>query len=243
MRKRSEEDLLLSSTEKKGTKRKRSIIDVEIRIKIYWPKLPTEKPTNVNVRKKIFHIRKLPRINFDDQEYFFKNHDDKWLIVQLNETVMLEDSHHQVENSIIQAFGSETPYYIPVYWEKIQDKEVAYVLCDGYVFITETQAVLDSIQKLRNEFMAGPLKFCGRYQTVTTKEVNKFKTDIRNKIHAMLPLKGDKVRPKVGAFKNLEGKVVSVDSQNLTAMVRFIKSSRVVEAPQYVLNLEKVEEV
>lgn len=45
MRRKSEQDLLLSSTnEKKGTKR-RSIIDVEIRIKIYWPKILTEKDT------------------------------------------------------------------------------------------------------------------------------------------------------------------------------------------------------
>jgi transcription antitermination factor NusG len=67
--------------------------------------------------------------------------------------------------------------------------------------------------------------------------INEYKTKMQERVKTLIPVVGQRVIPRVGVFKNLEGTVLSVDKKKLIAIVVFEKASRVVEAPLNVVNL------
>jgi transcription antitermination factor NusG len=164
----------------------------------------------------------------------------RWIIVELNEDTFLETHYEQVERVLRDELGSSVVYFLPVYKEKVQGKSVCYVLFDGYVFIQRTDEVITKIHKLRTEHIKGALFIDGSLRLVTGTRINRFKRELQEKVHTMLPQKGQRVIAKVGTFKNLEGEVLSVDPEKLIAIVRFSARSRVVDAPLNIVNISLI---
>lgn len=162
----------------------------------------------------------------------------KWIIVELTEDAILEEHIDAVERSILQCLGSNIEYFIPIYREKIQGKFACLVLFDGYLFIKEEESIRDQIYSLKNDYIRGPLRNNHTIQTVSGKKILEFKKEMLKKIKSIIPRKRSKVVPIVGTFSNLLGEVLSVDRKKLTALVRFKKSTRVVDAPINVINLQ-----
>jgi uncharacterized membrane protein YheB (UPF0754 family) len=163
--------------------------------------------------------------------------ESKWVIIELHEDTFLEEHSDQIERSIREELGPDTEYFIPIYNEKIQGKNACFVLFEGYIFIQRTDEVIQNIFKLKDELVRGPLCVNDCLRLVTGQRINKFKQEMQDKIRALIPEKGQRVTPKVGVFKNLEGEVLSVDKKKLIALVRFEKPSRIVEAPINIVNL------
>lgn len=164
------------------------------------------------------------------------------MVLEFMEDLSLERSCDLVESFIQDTFGSDALYFIPIYRDKVQGKFATFVLFDGYVFIRETDEVLDGISGMgQNEYIKGPLREHGGYRTVAGRDITKLRRELMSAVYGLFPKKKDRVVPKVGVFSNLEGEVISVDKKNLTVLVEFIYPTRIVEAPISVINLEKVE--
>jgi len=164
----------------------------------------------------------------------------RWIIIELNEDTFLETHYEQVERVLRDELGSDVAYFLPVYKESVQGKCICYVLFDGYVFVQRTDDVITKIHKLRTEHIKGALFIDGSLRLVTGTRINRFKQELQNKVHTMLPQKGQRVIAKVGTFKNLEGEVLSVDPKKLIAIVRFSARSRVVDAPLNIVNISLI---
>jgi transcription antitermination factor NusG len=160
-----------------------------------------------------------------------------WIIVELFEDTSLESHYEQIEHCIRDVLGSQTEYFIPVYKEKVRGKIVCFVLFEGYVFVRRTDEIVRNIFRLKNEHIKGALFVSKCLRLISGVRVNEYKKRMSDRIRSMIPEKGQRVIPKIGVFKNLEGEVLSIDKKKLIALVRFEKASRVVEAPINVVNL------
>lgn len=161
----------------------------------------------------------------------------RWIIVELSEDTTLEAHYEQVERSLVDVLGPGVEYFIPVYNEKIQGKNACYVLFDGYVFVLRTDDIISNIFKLKGEHIKGPLFSDGFLRLVSGVKINDYKKKMLDRVHSMMPEKGQIVVPRIGVFKNMEGTVLSVDKEKLVAIVKFEKTSRIVEAPINIVNL------
>jgi hypothetical protein len=164
----------------------------------------------------------------------------RWLIVELTEDTSLESHYEHIERTIRDTLGSECEYFIPVYNEKVQGKNACCVLFEGYLFIKRTDAVMENVLKLKSEHIKGPLFVDGCLRLVSGERVNKFKLEMTHKVKDMIPEKGQHVIPRIGVFRNLEGVVLSVNKRTLVALVRFEKTTRIVDAPINIVNLSVV---
>lgn len=165
------------------------------------------------------------------------NIDDRWIIVELRESASLEEDHEIIESHILEAFGSSTQYFLPIYKERFRDGSAVILLFDGYFFLQIQDIFEERINRFRNEYIKGPLYVNGKYSYVTDADIEKFKNQLKKKIKDMIPHKGDAVVPKVGIFNNLKGKVIKIDRKNFIAHVEFRSATRVVEAPISIINL------
>jgi hypothetical protein len=161
----------------------------------------------------------------------------RWIIVQLHESTSLAEHYEQIGHTIGEVLGPDTQYFIPIYHERVQGKNVSFVLCEGYIFVLRTESTIQNIFRLKSEHIRGPLFFNGSLRLVTGQRINRLRQDMQDRIRALIPEKGQRVIPKVGVFKNLEGEVLSVDQKKLVAIVRFTQPSRIVDAPINVVNL------
>lgn len=166
----------------------------------------------------------------------------RWVVFEFTEDLSLERSCDNVENFVMETFGRDVLYFIPIYRERLQDKFITFVLFDGYIFIRESKEVLSGVSRLnQNEYIKGPLREKGGYRTVGGREIIGIRRELMRAIYRQFPKKKDTVIPKVGMFSNLEGEVISVDKPNLTVLVQFKLKTRIVEAPISVINLEKAD--
>lgn len=204
---------------------------------------PTRKTAYKTRRKKIKKRRTVKSVIPDvvkrsrDLSYKYNGKADQWLILELYDDRSLEEIFEQVEFDIFSTFN-DSDYFVPVYNEQLKEKNVAVSLFEGYVFVQINDETDECLEMLKSDYIRGPLVRKGSRQYVSNRDINKFKRGLESKIRKMVPRKGQKVIPRVGVFKNLEGKVVSVDKKKLVARVIFEKASRVVEAPISVINLE-----
>lgn len=161
----------------------------------------------------------------------------RWIIIELSEDTSLEQHYEHIERTLIEVLGTDADSFIPVYKEKVQGKNVCYILFEGYVFVRRTDAVVKDIFKLRSEFIKGPLFVDDCMRLVSGVRINEYKNKLRENVKLMIPKEGQRVMPKIGVFKNLEGTVLSVDTDKLIAIVKFERTSRIVEAPINIVNL------
>jgi len=173
-----------------------------------------------------------------DIEYIYKNRKDQWYIIEMYEDCSFEENYELLESHILTTLGQDTEYFIPIFSKKIREKIASVVLFEGYFFVMCTDETRENIYSLKSDMVKGPITVKKNFKYVANKDINKFKKELQKKIKNMIPRKGQTVIPKVGVFKNLEGIVKSIDKNKLIAMVVFERSSRVVEAPINVINLE-----
>lgn len=184
--------------------------------------------------------RKNKILSTKDLDFKYKGRSNKWIIIQLAEDCDLLEKYDAIESDLKKIFGDTADYFIPVYREKVNEKPVSLLLFEGYVFVKCTDTVKEWLFKERTENLLGPLYENGKCKYINNKDINKFKDDIQKMIRNKIPEKGQTVIPKEGDYKNLEGRVVSVNKNKMIATVVFEKRSRVVEAPINVINLDIV---
>lgn len=177
------------------------------------------------------------RVWLSEKNYESVDPQSRWIIVELSEETSLETNYEQIARTVEDVLGPETESFIPLYVEKVQGKNASYVLFDGYIFIRRTDDAVSKIFRLKSEHIKGPLFIDGCMRLVSGTRINEYKTKMQEKVKTLIPVEGQRVIPRVGVFKNLEGTVLSVDKKKLIAIVVFEKASRVVEAPLNVVNL------
>lgn len=171
-----------------------------------------------------------------DLSYKYMGRKSRWLVLELNEGCSLADHHSNIINEISDVFGEEKDFFLPVFTKKVKDKLVSVVLFEGYVFIQSSED--DSkIMGVKSEYIKGPLRNGRTFSFVRNRDINKFKDELQKMITNLIPKKGQRVMAKVGTFKNLEGKVKSVNKREMTARVVFEQATRVVQAKMDIINL------
>jgi len=177
-----------------------------------------------------------------DLSKVYKGGSDKWLVMSLSEDTSVEEHYKAIVYEIRDIFGPEISYFLPVYKEKVSNKDICFTLFDGYAFVQEPIDGFKSIDfnKLKATHITHPLMKGTSYNYVSNKDINNFKKDLKVKIKSMMPKIGQRVIPKEGVFKDLEGEVIAVNKDTMMLTVRFEASSRVVEAPVSFINVEYI---
>jgi transcription antitermination factor NusG len=177
-----------------------------------------------------------------DIDQMYKGGSNKWLVISLSEETEIEENYAIIEYEILNVFGKDTNYFIPVYKEKLGSKEICLVLFDGYVFVQEPKEGFNDIDfnRIRAVHVKSPLAHGGSFTFVKNKDINNFKRELKKKIKGMVPKVGQVVIPKEGVFKDLEGTVIGIDKDRKVLIVRFETSSRVVEAPVPFINVDYI---
>ena len=162
---------------------------------------------------------------------------EKWLILQVRDDHNISDDYDNIKRELLNNCEPNIEFYIPTYVEKIENKPVSMVLFDGYVFVKCLNFNQDDL-----EYIKGPLVSGGKQQYVYDKDIDAFKNRLQSDIVESIPEKGQKVIPKVGVFRNLEGEVLSVNRKKLLARIIFKQASRIVQANISIVNLEIINE-
>lgn len=229
----------------KATQTKKSLITKKVGRKVEGKKTPVKKasvksnaPTKKATKNPPLRRKKIETQDLDRK---YTGRSGKWLIVELVEDCDLKENAEEVVQQVRKLCGDGVEYFLPVYAEYVKDNPVYIVLFEGYVFIRVTESVHEGCFKERTEQILGPLICGGRCQYAKNKDINGFKAELKKRLKAKVPKKGQNVVPKVGDYRNLEGLVLSVDKKNMTAKIEFALSSRVVEVNIRIINLEVVE--
>lgn len=165
----------------------------------------------------------------------------KWLIIELSEDVTFEEYVETIEQHIIQLFGSDSEYFIPVYQERVQDKVVSLVLFEGYFFIRSSDYITNISNEIFNEYFKGAMRKQNKIVEIPGIKINEFKEEMLEKLKRIIPRKKQRVIPKIGIFSDLEGEVISVDRRKFIATVRFKYTTRIIDAPISIINLKILE--
>lgn len=200
-------------------------------------KTKSEKKTKVkNKPKDTKKAESKPDKVFLDPSYRFKNNEEKWITVLLDDSCDLLQSYKIIEKELEEIFGEDVIYFFPLYIEK-NDSKMVFQLFEGYIFVKCTDSVCEKIFK-KTEYLDKVLYKGSNPNFVTNRDINKFKTKLKLELEKRLPRKGSKVIAKEGTFKNQEGKVLSVNKKNKTAIIEFQKRTRIVTAKLSVVNFE-----
>jgi transcription antitermination factor NusG len=161
------------------------------------------------------------------------------MILEVNDDgECLYERYELLESELIRMFGEETAFFIPSYIEKVKDKVIGIDLIGGYLFVERTADSESAIATVSSPYIKGRMPDGSRSGVTTGAHINAYKKKLLDCIKGLAPKKGSVIVPKVGTFKSLEGKVVSVSRDRKSARVIFKKSSRIVQAPVSVLNME-----
>lgn len=202
-----------------------------------------KNPKKPDVQKSEKSVEKEPTPEFviskNSVGYVSKKVDpkSKWHIIELAEDISFEEHSNIIEHHIVEMFGDNIEYFVPLYKEKINEKVVSLVLFEGYFFVRSHPGILDSPDKFRNEYIKGPMKKNRVIVDIPGSKINELKQELKLKLKERVPKKKQIVIPKVGVFSNLEGEVIDIDKKNLVAIVKFQYSTRIVEAPISFINL------
>lgn len=170
--------------------------------------------------------------------YSFKNNADKWMAILLNESSPLLESYQLIEKELEEIFGDGVIYFLPIYLdEKVPGLGIQ--LFDGYVFVKCDKVVNESSFR-KTDYLDKILYEGSNPYFITSKDINKFKHQLKKELEKRIPTKGSKVMSNTGTFKNQEGTVLSVNKNKKTAIIEFPKRTRIVTARLSVINFEKI---
>jgi transcription antitermination factor NusG len=175
---------------------------------------------------------------FLEPDYRFKNNEEKWITILLNETCELLQSYKIVEKELEEIFGEDVIYFLPLYIEK-NDSNAIFQLFEGYIFVKCTVTACENSFK-KTDHLDRILYKGSNPSFVTNRDINKFKTKLKLELVKRLPRKGSMILAKEGPFKNQEGRVISVNRKKKTAVIEFHKRTRIVTARLSVINFESI---
>jgi transcription antitermination factor NusG len=197
-----------------------------------------------DVRKKGTKKVKVPKVPIDktflDPDFRFKNNTEQWMTVLLNDSCILLDSYKIIEKELEEVFGDEVIYFLPIYIEKANNKDVGFQLFDGYVFVKRTEIINEKIFIKKTDYLDKLLYKGSNPCFVTNRDINKFKTKLKLELIKRLPCKGSTIIANEGTFKNQEGTVMSVNKEQKTAIIEFHKRTRIVTAELSVISFDLV---
>jgi len=207
-------------------------------------KEPTKKrvqeplPSIENKPNKVSRVKKI-NTSIQNTNLTFKYKGcGRWAIFEIKEDCDISENYEAIEQEIKSAFGEDTEYFIPVYREKFDSKAVGITLFEGYIFLRFEKNKECLCDLADYNYLEGPLMKGGKISYVSDKEINDLRSNLFKKLQKRFPRKGQIIVPKLGTFKNLEGKVVGVDRKNRVVRAVFKLSSREVVADINVINLD-----
>lgn len=169
--------------------------------------------------------------------YRFKNNNESWLTIELNENCSLQESYKIIEKELEEMFGEDVMYFLPIYIEKEKENCSVFQFFPGYIFIKCSETV--SVNDFKKTDHLEKILYEGSHPSfVTNRDINKFKTKIKLELLKRLPAIGYKVLVKEGVFKNQEGTVKSINRREKTAIIEFRKRTRIVTAKLSVISFE-----
>lgn len=155
---------------------------------------------------------------------------DAWILVQLNEDACIIDDQTAIIKEISRVFGDKVKYYLPFHLERGLPRQYSKALFDGYAFINADDRLLSEAPSIvfRRCYTLESivLQPNGKPCTVTTADIQRYKTLAEEESNKFSPKYDDVVSPIVGQFKDLPGTVISVNTENKTADVLFEMRSR-----------------
>lgn len=155
---------------------------------------------------------------------------NQWLIIELSEFGETLN-YPELENGVLELFGDNVDYFIPIHREIMGSYVSTSVLFEGYIFVKDSTYVRDCLVNLSDfKMFSKVLKGSGKFQTVDSKTVGLLKRKLKASIKKQLSL-GTKVFIKDGMFKNLTGKVMGIEDNGKKVMVQIERLSRQMVAP------------
>jgi hypothetical protein len=204
------------------------------------------KAKNKNVKNRVSHKQKPFKLALRDVDrsiIYTKrkvNSKTKWAILELAEDITFEDYSEAIESDILQLFGKNVQYFIPVYSEEINGNVVSDILFDGYFFIKISDDFINKIDNIKSDNIKGVMKKNSKIIEINGSKINEFKKEMYDKLLSLAPKRKQLISPKIGILSNLKGEVLSVNKRNMTFLARFKCSSRIVEAPVNFINYKCV---
>ena len=155
---------------------------------------------------------------------------NKWLILELSE--IAEDVNYQeIESTIINIFGDNVDYFIPIHHERMGSYISTSILIEGYVFVRDSMEVRENLNNLQEtRIFSGALFFSGKYQTVTSDVIGSLRKKLKNSLKRKF-IVGMRVIVLEGVFKNLKGEVISIEDNGKKVMIKIKRLTREIIAP------------
>lgn len=182
---------------------------------------------------------------FLEPNYRFKNNNDRWILITLNESCKLLESYKLIEKELEDIFGEDVIYFLPIYIEKVEGGITGFDLfggdgTGGYIFVKCSETANEKNFNKKTCYLDKILRIGSNPQAITNRDINKLKTRLKLELVKRLPCKGSRIIAKEGTFKNQEGIVLSVNKKKKTAVIEFHKRTRIVTAKLSVINFELV---
>ena len=154
---------------------------------------------------------------------------NKWLILELND---IEDiNYHEIESTIINIFGDNVDYFIPIHHERMGSYISTSVLMEGYVFVRDSEDVRQNLNNLQeSRLFFGALFLSGKYQTVSSDVIGSLRKKLKNSLKRKFVV-GMEVLVLDGVFKNLRGEVISIEDSGKKVMIKIKRLTREIIAP------------
>ena len=164
---------------------------------------------------------------------------DQWLILELND-LMSNVGYREMEGAILQIFGTNVDYFIPIHNEKMGSYVSMSTLMEGYAFVKDTSAARSSLLNMSDQrIFSGVLHQAGKYQTISNKAVSELKRKLKKSLKKKFEL-GTKVMILEGTFKNLTGEVIGLEEGGKKVILRIKRISREIIAPMPATLVEAV---
>lgn len=165
---------------------------------------------------------------------------NKWLILELND---IEDiNYHEIESTIINIFGDNVDYFIPIHHEKMGSYISTSILIEGYVFVRDGAEVRQNLNNLQeSRLFLGALFLSGKYQTINSDAIGSLKKKLKNSLKRKFVV-GMEVLVLGGVLKNLKGEVISIEDNGKKIMIKIKRLTREIIAPIPSTLLERTKE-
>lgn len=162
-----------------------------------------------------------------------------WLILELSD--FLDDiSYKDIEAAILDVFGDDVEYFIPMYYEEIGSYISTSTLMEGYAFIKDCESVREKIGNIKdNKVFSKALFKKDDYITINSRKIAGLKHKLTNSLKKKFTPK-DQVKVLDGVFKKLIGEVISIEDGGKNIMIKIKRVSREIIAPVPATLLEKI---
>jgi transcription antitermination factor NusG len=151
-------------------------------------------------------------------------------------------NYQDIENALLNTFGENIDYFIPIYHEEIGSYTSTSTLMDGYVFLKFEPCIQEKMINFRDQRIFSKI-LCkkGKYSTLNSRVIAGLKNKLKNTLKKRFA-PGAKVKILDGVFKNLVGEVIGIEDQGRKIVVKIKRISREIIAPIPATLLEKIKD-